>query len=536
MVAAFGLAALFYLAAALSQPEPTLRAIHIAGAWGATALFALAGGWLAEIHVRGYAAIVLGMAWLALAVAVGLRRAGRGWRNASNVCFVAGWAHIAALLVPWGFLVRDVPVYWTLIFGGALIFAALILWGFREPLTLYPLALAAALTLFHLLAIGPRPGAYGYAWAYLLASLVPVGLLQPLRQAGASRSWDRHLVINGQLVAIGAAIVARWADNPFQIAGVLIIGALASALVAGLERRHELLILPNLWALVATAAMVQLAGSGPRWAPSCYAGVGLALAIGLQAWRNTPAQRRDGWYVAHRLSAGGWALVGPVLALINLAVPLVDFLGSGELVGLVLNHAYGPAGLAIALCGAALAADAITTLRRPTGYSASAFIALATLMGIARITPDNPQAYAVPVGLYLLALSIYVAYERDLGPVRMPAANALLSSAIIVILGTTFLQSLLHPWRYIFLGLMEGLLMLGVTAFLRRRYGVALAVGFLTLTAFRAVFDVARALPNWVTIGLIGIVLLGLGVLVLLRRDRLEAWGSNTLRRWSQLT
>lgn len=536
MVAAFGLAALFYLAAALSQPEPTLRAVHVAGAWGATALLAMAGGWWAEIHVRGYAAIVLGMAWLALAVAVGLRRAGQGWRNASNVSFVAGWAYIAALLVPWGFFVRDAPVYWTLIFGGALLYAALILWGFREPLTLYPLALAAALTLFHLLAIGPRPGPYGYAWAYTLASLVPVGLLQPLRQAGASRSWDRHLVINGQLVAIGAAIVARWVDNPFQVAGVMIIGALASALVAALERRHELLILPNLWALVATAAMVQLAGSGPRWAPSCYAGVGLALAIGLQAWRNTPAQRRDGWYVAHRLSAGGWALVGPILALINLAVPLADFLGSGELVGLVLNHAYGPAGLAIALCGAALAADAITTLRRPTGYSASAFIALATLMGIARITPDNPQAYAVPVGLYLLALSIYVAYERDLGPVRMPAANALLSSAVVVILGTTFLQSLLHPWRYIFLGLMEGLLLLGVTAFLRRRYGVALAVGFLTLTAFRAVFDVARALPNWVTIGLIGLVLLGLGVLVLLRRDRLEAWGSDTLRRWSQLT
>jgi hypothetical protein len=215
---------------------------------------------------------------------------------------------------------------------------------------------------------------------------------------------------------------------------------------------------------------------------------------------------------------------------------LANFLGSGELLGLVLNHAYGPAGLAVALCGAALAADAIMTLRRPTGYSASAFIALATLMGIARITPDNPQAYAVPLGLYLLALSVYVAYERDLGPMRMPAANALLASAVAVILGTTFLQSLLHPWRYISLGLMEGLLLLGVTAFLRRRYGVALAVGFLTLTTFRAVFDVARALPNWITIGLLGLILLGLGVLALLRRDRLEAWGSDTLRRWSQLT
>ena len=74
------------------------------------------------------------------------------------------------------------------------------------------------------------------------------------------------------------------------------------------------------------------------------------------------------------------------------------------------------------------------------------------------------------------------------------------------------------------------------TAFEPLLYGVALAVGFLTLTSFRAVFDVARALPNWVTIGLLGLILLGLGVLVLVRRDRLEAWGSKTLQRWSELT
>ena len=190
----------------------------------------------------------------------------------------------------------------------------------------------------------------------------------------------------------------------------------------------------------------------------------------------------------------------------------------------------------MALCGAALAADAVMTLRRPTGYSASGMIALAILMGIARITPNNPQAYAIPLGFYLLALSVYVAYERDLGPVRMPAANALLAGAIVVMLGTTFLQSLVQPWRYTLLGLAEGLVLLGITAFLRRRYGVALALGFLTLIACRAVFDVARALPNWATIGTLGLALLGLGVLVLLRRDRLEAWGGSALRRWSQLT
>lgn len=533
---AFALIALFYAGAALSQSKVLPRTLHVAAAWGAIGAFALAVGWWADIAPRGYAAILLGVAWLALAVTVGLRYAGEPWRVPANVSLGAGWIAGGLLLLPWGYFARDNHLYWSLIFGGMLCFVALNLWGFRQPLTVYPLALAIAVTLFHLLAIGPQPEGYGYAWAYLLASLIPVGLLQPLRQSGASRSWDRHLVVSGQLYAIGAAIVSWTVGDPFQLAAILLVGVLASLFVTALERRHELLILPNLWGLCATAAILRLAGSGPRWAPACYAGVGLFLAIGLQAWRPIPAARRDGWFFAHRFSAGGWAIIGPLLALAFLAAPLADALAAGELVRLVLAHGYGPAGLAVALCGAALAADAIMTLRRPTGYSASAMIALAILMGIARISPDNPQAYAIPLGLYLLALSVYVAYERDLGPMRMPSANALLAAAIVVILGTTFLQSLGQPWRYIALGLIEGLALLGATAFLRRRYGVALSVAFIVLIAFRAVFDVARALPNWALIGLLGLLLLGAGVLFLLRRDRLEAWASGTLRRWSELT
>ncbi len=533
---ALALIALFYVGAALSQSAPTLRALHSAGAWLAVVVLAPTLGWWADSPPRGYAAIALGVAWLALAVGVGLRRAGANWRNAANVAFVVGWAHIAVLLIPWGFLIDDMPGYWTGIFGGALLYVALCLWGFREPLLLYPLALAGTLTLFHLLAIGPKPDAYGYAWAYMLVALMLFALLQPLRLAGVARAWDRHLVIIGQIIAIGAALTAQQVGDPFQSAAVPLVALLASGMVVAIERRPELLILPNLWGLAAAATVVRLAGSGPRWAPASYAAVGLLLAIGLQGWRNIPAARRDGWYIAHRLSAGGWAALGPLLACVSLAAPLSEFLGTGQLLTLVLDHGYGPAGLAVALCGAALAADAVMTLRRPTGYSASGMIALATLMGIARITPNNPQAYAVPLGLYFLALSVYVAYERDLGPARMPAANALLSSAIVVMLGTTFLQSLVQPWRYTLLGLVEGLVLLGITAFLRRRYGVALALGFLTLIACRAVFDVARALPNWATIGVLGLTLLGLGVLVLLRRDRLEAWGGSALRRWSQLT
>jgi hypothetical protein len=106
---------------------------------------------------------------------------------------------------------------------------------------------------------------------------------------------------------------------------------------------------------------------------------------------------------------------------------------------------------------------------------------------------------------------------------------------VVVILGTTFLQSLVHPWRYIFMGLAEGLALLGATLFLRRRYGVALSLFFLVLLTLRALFHGARALPYWAVIGLLGLALLTIGLVLLLYRDRFEAWMARASARWAKL-
>ena len=537
LVVAFVQIVLFYALAALTQPQPIVRGLHVGGASVAGALLILALGWQGAVEARGYAALLLGGSWLSLVAMLGLRRAGTPWAAGAFAAGIVAWAQIGLLLVPWGFFVADgASGYWTAIFGGALAFVALHLWGQRRPWMIQPLVLAGVLFLFHLLRIGPSPGPYGYAWSYTLAALVPVLCLQPLRRGGARHLWDWHLIATGQALAFGAALTAAVAGNRFQTAVILWLFVLVGAAVAASERQPRYLILPNLWVGAAVLATVALAGAGPRWAPSFYAGLGLVLALGLQGWRGVPTLRRGDWFMAHRWSAGFWAGVGPLCGFWFLAGGLGDFLATGDLRGLVLDSAYGPVGLAVSLCGAALAADAVMTLRRPTGYGASAVIMLATLMGLARLDAGNPQAYAIPLGLYLLALATYVAYERDLGPIRMPAANALLAGATIVILGTTFVQSLAHPWRYIFFGLAEGLILLGMTAFLRRRYGVALSLLFVTLTALRAVFDAARALPNWAIIGLLGLALLAVALVILLGRDRFEAWGNTMSTRWARLS
>ena len=537
LVAALALIVLFYALAALTQPRPTVRGLHVAGASVAGTLLILALGWQGAVEPRAYAALLLGGAWLTLVLMLGLRRAGSAWAAGALAADIVAWAQIGLLLVPWGFFVADgMSGYWAAIFGGTLAFTGLHLWSQRRPWMIQPLTLAGALLLFHLLRIGPSPGPYGYAWAYTLAALAPILCLQPLRRGGARHQWDWHLIATGEALALGAAITAAVAGNRFQTAAILWLFVLVGAAIAASERQPRYLILPNLWVGAAILATVVLAGAGQRWAPSFYAGFGLVLALGLQGWRGVPALRRGDWFLAHRWSAGIWAGFGPLCGFWFLVGGLGDFLATGDLHEIVLDSAYGPVALAVSLCGAALAADAVMTMRRPTGYSASAVIMLAVLMGLARLDAGNPQVYAIPLGLYLLTLATYVAYERDLGSIRMPAANLLLAAATIVILGTTFAQSLVHPWRYIFFGLAEGLLLLGATAFLRRRYGVALSLLFVTLTALRAVFDAARALPNWAIIGLLGLALLAAALVILLGRDRFEVWGNTVSARWARLS
>jgi hypothetical protein len=57
---------------------------------------------------------------------------------------------------------------------------------------------------------------------------------------------------------------------------------------------------------------------------------------------------------------------------------------------------------------------------------------------------------------------------------------------------------------------------------LRRRGLLATSLVALVLVAGRALFDAVNALPNWIVVLLVGMALLGIGMAILVGRDR---WG-----------
>lgn len=529
---AFGLALLFYIATAATQPAGALRLVTIVAALGVAPVFVLAVGYALDLPSRAFPALILGLSGLLVALAEMARRRQAAW---ATLVLGACYVQLALLVLPWSIAVTDAyGAYWAGLYGVVLALIGVLFWLRHQPWLVYTAALAAGLLLYHALRTEVGTGsAEPFAWGYAALALALLALVALARQRSAPRLWDLHPLVASQVTAIVAAVLAS--SSASQLTTLAWLSTGAGVVVVLLERRPAFLALPNVWAAVAAGATLYQTGVGARWAPATYAGVSLAIALGLQAWRAVPEQRRPDWFVAQRWSAGVWAVVALAIAAVLLAGPAGRFLVERQLLDLVLHRAYGPAALATFLCAVTFFGDAIVTLRRPTGYGSSALFAAAALMAIARVTPNNPQAYAVPLGIYLLGLSTYVAYERDLGPVRMPAANALLAGAVIVMLGTTLAQSLAQPLRYILLGLAEGLALLGFTLFLRRRYGVALSLVFLVLTVLRAVFDAANTLPNWAVIGFLGLVFLLGALAILVYRDRFDRWVDAAAARWARL-
>jgi hypothetical protein len=226
--------------------------------------------------------------------------------------------------------------------------------------------------------------------------------------------------------------------------------------------------------------------------------------------------------------AGDWPLVARLGALgvaVFPALLLQVWLGRGD--------AWRVAGL-LAWLDVALVLAAWAALVRSRDLATIAALAAVPALhaGIWRLNPTDHQAFAVPIGLYLLALAVVI--RRDGRPWHTLAATIVAALGLLVLIGTSVVQSFERDrFDRALLALAEGLVFMGTGIAMRWRVLVVGGVAGVVVIAVRQLFDAVAALPGWAILGGSGLLLLGVAVALLLARARLAAAGRSVAERWS---
>jgi hypothetical protein len=129
------------------------------------------------------------------------------------------------------------------------------------------------------------------------------------------------------------------------------------------------------------------------------------------------------------------------------------------------------------------------------------------------------QWYAIPAGLYLLG----VAY-LEWGQGNRTLARWLDYVAIVLMFGSLFWQTLVFGWTFALMMGVEGLAAIWWGSARRlRRFFYAGIVG-VVLATIGQLLNALQHINQWVTFGIIGLLLVAIGIIVERQRERLKLW------------
>jgi hypothetical protein len=431
-------------------------------------------------------------------------------------------AIVPALIYPFAAWSED----WACValFAGLALVTAIVAWGWRSSLPLYATVIAVDGAYVKLLDI------YGSAdspiWV-LGAALWPLGAVWALLGAAMPRRLSGPCWL-GALLTLLAAALLTW-DRPVWSAGVAATGAVSAVVAARRSGLAPVLLLAVPWLLLGGYQGADALGLESPWrwvvagltgwlmfAVSLLRPPGAGSAAGRARLPIVPAVALD-WAPVARLGAVGAAGFAALLLLVRLDA------GDAWLVATIA------AWLGVALM---LAAWAALARSRDLAVLAALAVVPALFAGIERLDPADGQAFAVPIGLYLLAVATVTRRDRRSG--RSRAASAIAAIGLLILLGTGVVQSFDRDrFGHALLTLAEGLALVGLGIAMRWRVLVVGGVAGTVVIVVRQLFDAVAALPGWAIVGGSGLLLLGIAVALLLIRARLAAAGRSVAERWS---
>jgi hypothetical protein len=144
------------------------------------------------------------------------------------------------------------------------------------------------------------------------------------------------------------------------------------------------------------------------------------------------------------------------------------------------------------------------------------------------------QAYTAVVGAYIVLLAVVGLSRMKLIPELEEASGYIEALGAATIMLPSFAQSIDGGWRYEVILVAETVAFFAAGVGLRRRGLVSAAALALVLVAGRVLVDAVNALPNWITIMLAGLALLGIGFGILVSRERWGRWQAQVQAWWGE--
>ena len=451
---------------------------------------------MSEAHARtvGDAIETTTLLTAAIAVLLSFAREAAGAPTALIVFTVLALGAAAAAVM------RRLPAYWWM--SGATATAALwCLWhvigvdsleAHMLPPTLGTAAVAAVLTL----RATPRPRLYGAA---LLAASVPLLVVLALDVEASPGRVTGLVGASVVLVALGASIRSpRWTESrTAALAAPTLLAGIAAGLAAPVQAARIGLGLDSLGGAIPTVLVV-LAIAMLGAVPMAFGGLALARAA------DAPARR--------------WALVPAISAVTVASWTAIE---NSELTVAVLWS------LMLALLitmVAAVAREQRTATMLPRAWVLFA-LALATAI-VAWSTRDflRVEAFSLPLGALLLiagaiALRSHGAATAPLDhwPAGRTGSWQLLAPGIVVLVFASMLATATDPqtWRAV---LVMGIALVAILVGVRWRLGAPFVIGLLVLPIENVLaFSVQigrgiEAMPWWITLAVVGLVLLVIAV------------------------
>ena len=364
------------------------------------------------------------------------------------------------------------------------------------------------------------------AWVVAAAGFV-AWLLVAARLGGRNGLWT---FVPAALAGVVISIVVA-APSDSVATGVLILATVGPVVAFARVRLWTFLGIANSSLLLAMWTAWRWLGLDTALLPVVFAGLAIAESAALVRIRRYTRRPGEADYVVTYLSWGPWIVATAVAAL--LLAREQDRIPPGA--RLAATDEWALAATVLGLVSAAVLAEGLRLGSRWTWVAAAIGLLCAVEMAIATADPHNVQAYAAPLGLTLILLALTFRASPPVFGRHMAVHEAVMFIGALHLLLPPAEQSFAAGGGIFGIELIGlGLGLLAVGLLLHARWLVPVAVAALTGTAGRMVTGGLFTTPYWLLLGLAGMALLGIGVLILERREQWDRFRLRVVEWWRE--